>query len=98
MGNHAAAPLGHAVDLALFHIITGQHKGFGKDFRGQQDSLPSNSNQQDIGNVTFHLALPIASNLHSWRQTSQPVQSRGLIYDLPFLPSPGHHSMAGQPI
>src|SRR6266571_494998 len=75
VGDDTASPLGHAVDLALFHVKTGQHEGFGKDLRGQQDSLSAHTDEEDVGYGSAHFFLPIASALHNWRQTSQPVQS-----------------------
>ena len=62
--------------------------------------LPADAYQKDVCYLMAHFTLPIASNLHNWRQTSHPVQSSVSIWAFPFLlPSPaGRHSIAGQPI
>src|SRR6266567_8488697 len=75
VGNDAASPLGHAVDLALFHVKARQHEGFRKDLRGQEYPLSSHAYKEDVGYGSAHFFLPIASTLHNCRQTSHPVQS-----------------------
>ena len=53
---HAAAPLGHTVDLALLDIVTGLHKAARHDLGNEDGSLAAHTHQQrtfHVGHITF---------------------------------------------
>ena len=71
LGGHAAAPLGHAVDLALLDIVAGLHEAVGHDLGDQDGALTAYAAQQhtlDIG----HLTSPPSR----WRQRGRPGRRR----------------------
>ena len=48
---HAAAPLRHAVHLALLHVQPGQQRRLGDDLAREQHALPAHAADKNIENV-----------------------------------------------
>ena len=106
MGGHAPAPLGHAVNLALFHVVTGFQESVGHDLRGHDDPLAADADQSKCSlRCYFAWPSPIAPNLQICAHREHPLQRKGSMDARPFrflpsrsAPSSLIHSIAGQAI
>src|SRR5699024_712638 len=95
VGDHAAAPLAHAVDFGDLGVIAPAQEHPTQELGGQEAALAADTDNHDI--FRFHVQTSLgaqsASNLQSCSHTPQPVQRVASIFALPSV-----MLMAGQPI
>ena len=85
IGDHGAAPLGHAVDFADLDVVSFAYKALAHEFAREQGPLSANAGNQDIFDAVLycliHSASPplIAPKRQAEAQTPQPTHWVGSI-------------------
>ena len=77
--DHAAAALGHAVDLALFHVHAGDRRRAREHVRREQDALPADADEGNVdglhGKLLYSARATVSSGSSSWSRDSMPCLS-----------------------